>query len=75
MTVELTLEEWGALSSCRDDGEPPTEGRFRRSVYDGLVTRGLMRHREGRVSGHGLCDLFLTTPAGEAALKDCKVIP
>ena len=75
MTTELTLEEWGALKSCLDDGAPPTEAAFPKRVYERLTERGLMRHRVGKQPGHGVCDFYLTTPAGEMALKACKVVP
>lgn len=75
MTTKLTLEEWGALTSCLDDGAPPTEARFPKTVYDGLVARGLMRHRIGKLPDGGDADFWLTLPAGEVALKDCEVMP
>lgn len=71
----MTLEEWGALSSCRDDGAAPTEGRFPRRVYDELVKRGLMRRRAGKLSDGDTADFYLTTPAGENALAARKVRP
>lgn len=69
----ITLEEWGALSSCRDDGAAPTKGKFPRRVYEGLVARGLMRRRVGKLPDGGLADFYLTTPAGEDALATRQV--
>lgn len=73
MSAGITLEEWGVLASCRDDGAAPTEARFPRRVYEGLVERGLMRKRTGKLPDGGLADFFLTTPEGEEALAARQV--